>query len=185
MLGANFIRNMNCQYTFNYIPGMKSSALISLLIVLFAFGGCQGRETEVDPAQELFSVKYHLVNTLPSSIRAVNLTVATYFPRIDKTNLWYKHFAPITPLDTISMTVDTTSSTKSFGYVGCTQQMEVNLHYDINDSITYVSTWITKQDTIRIKQDALICFHWPSDTSKAKKTEGYYVNRRLRPYRGG
>lgn len=153
---------------------MKSFALTAFFIVLLIAGSCR-KEVEINPTQDLFPIKYYFINSSANQLTAVNLTTNTYFPQINKTNIFYKNFPRVRSLDSLLISIDTSSSTKSFGYVGCKTQMEVNVIEQRTGSVLYVSTWITSQDLIKTKSDAQLHFVWPKDTLTAKKTAGYYV----------
>jgi hypothetical protein len=137
-------------------------------------GSCR-KEGEIDPTQDAFPINYYFVNRSASQLNAVNLTTSTYFSKIDKTTIFYKSFPRVRSLDSLLITIDTSSANKSLGYIGCQTQMEVNVIEQRTASLLYVSTWVTKRDSIRAKSDAQLYFVWPEDTLTATKTAGYYV----------
>ena len=127
---------------------MKLSAVITSFIILLIVGSCR-KEVEIDPTQESFPIRYYFINASAGQLNAVNLTTNTYFPKIDKTTIYYKSFLRVRILDSLLITVDTSSATKSLDYTGCKTQLEVNVIEQRLGSIFYVSTWLTKQDSIR------------------------------------
>lgn len=146
------------------------ASLITLLLV----GSCR-KEVDIDPTQESFPIRYYFINASAGQLNAVNLTTNTYFPIINKTNIYYKSFPRVRVSDSLLISVDTSSVTKSWGYVGCKTQLEVNVIEQRPGSVLYVSTWLTKQDSIKSKSDAQLYFVWPKDTLTAKKTAGYFT----------
>lgn len=153
---------------------MKLFAVIASFIVLLVVGSCR-KEVEIAPTQELFPIRYYFINASAGQLNAVNLTTGTYFPKINITNIYYKSFPRVRVSDSLLITIDTSSIAKSLGYIGCKTQLEVNVIEQRPGSVLYVSTWLTKQDTIKIKSDAQLYFVWPKDTLTAKKTAGYYT----------
>ena len=153
---------------------MKLLTLTAFFTILLIAGSCQ-KEREINPDQELFPIRYYFINAASSQLNAVNLTTNTYFPKINKTNIFYKNFPRVPSQDSLLITIDTSSVTRSMGYVGCKTQLEVNVIEQHTSSLLYVSTWLTDQDSIKTKSDAQLYFVWPKDTLTAKKTAGYYV----------
>ena len=153
---------------------MKLIAVPALLMILLIAGSCR-KEADIDPAQESFPIRYSFINASAGQLNAVNLTTNTYFPKINKTTIYYKSFPRVRILDSLLITIDTSSLTKSWGYIGCKTQLEVNVIEQRAGSLLYVSTWLTKQDSIKTKSDAHLYFVWPRDTLRAKKTAGYYT----------
>jgi len=160
---------------------VKRLKLIGIILLIITSFSCEKDDCEcfqkTDPNDERYPVKYHFVNTTDSELRALNFEVRTFFPIEYGTNFHYKHFADVFAYDTLTITVDTTGGIANFGYIGCATQMEVNVYLDINDTLTYVSTWWTKTDTIRSKADAEIYFYWPNDTLYSEKRMGYTYTR--------
>lgn len=153
---------------------MKYLKIIGLIFLVISFASCEKDECEctqiTNPEDERFPVNYHFINTTENKLRALNFKVRTFYPSdYYGTNLKYTHFPDVFPYDTITMTIDTTGGIGSFGYIGCETQMQVNVYLDINDTLTYVSTWHTKTDIINCKADADIFFFWPNDTLYAEK----------------
>ena len=153
---------------------MKLFAVIASFIVLLVVGGCR-KEGEINPTQESFPIRYYFINASAGQLNAVNLTANTYFPKINKTNIFYKSFPRVRVSDSLLITVDTNLVTKSLGYVGCKTQLEINVIEQRPGSVLYVSTWLTKQDSIKTKSDAQLYFVWPKDTLTAKRIAGYYT----------
>lgn len=143
-------------------------------MTLLLVGGCR-KEADIDPIQESFPIRYYFINASAGQLNAVNLTTNTYFPKINKTNIYYKSFPRVRVSDSLLISVDTSSITKSWGYVGCKTQLEVNVIEQRPGSVLYVSTWLTKRDSIKSKSDAQLYFVWPKDTLTAKKTAGYFT----------
>jgi hypothetical protein len=170
---------MNRQFISTIVKKMKLIGIIFLIITSFS---CEKNDCDcfqkTDPKDERYPINYNFVNTTDSELRALNFEVRTFFPIEYVTNFSYEHFPDVFPYDTITKTVDTTGGIGHFGYIGCATQMEVNVYYDINDTLTYVSTWWTKTDTIRSKADAEIYFFWPNDTLYCEKVMGYTYTRR-------
>ena len=69
--------------------------------------------------------------------------------------------------------MDTANGMGHFGYIGCTTQMLINIYSDYNDTLTSITTWVTRPDTIKSKADANIYFNWPSDTLYSEKRVRY------------
>jgi hypothetical protein len=153
---------------------MKLLAVVASLITLFSVSSCR-KEVDINPTQESFPIRYYFINASAGQLNAVNLTTNTYFPKINQTNIYYKNFSRVRVSDSLLISVDTSSATKSWGYIGCKTQLEINVIEQRPGSILYVSTWLTKQDSIKTKADAQLYFVWPKDTLIAKKTAGYYV----------
>lgn len=148
--------------------------LILATLLCFALSACR-KETDVTPSPELFPLEYYFVNATASPLRGVNLTTYTYFPDIDKTTIYYKHFSPVQARDSLLIRVDTATITKSWGYAGCQTQFEVNVIERRPGAMLYVSTWLTERSLVSGKADARTYFQWPGDTLKAVKTKGYFV----------
>ena len=153
---------------------MKLVAATALFMILLIAGSCRN-EVDIDPTQESFPIRYYFINASAGQLNAVNLTTNTYFPKIDKTTIYYKSFPRVRLQDSLLITIDTSSTAKSFGYIGCKTQLEVNVLEQRASAGLYVSTWVTNQNLIKTKSDAQLYFVWPTDTLTAKKTAGYYV----------
>lgn len=157
---------------------MKPLILVTFLAL--ALMACR-KETEETPSPELFPIDYYFINATASSLPGVNLTTYTYFPDIDKTNVYYKHFSQVQALDSLLIRVDTATITKSWGYAGCQTQVEVNVIERRPGALLYVSTWLTERSSVSGKADARRYFQWPGDTLKATKTKGYFVKEIMAP----
>ena len=107
-----------------------------VLFGFFFFISCEKDEANpiIEQKDERFPINFMFVNTMDKSLMALNFEVRTYFPIQDKSNIHYKYFPDVMPFDTITMIVDTITTTLGLGYISCVTQMEINVYLDINDT---------------------------------------------------
>ncbi len=151
---------------------MKPLLLISV-VTLFLMA-CHKDEV-VEDKPNLFPIKYYFINTSPNVIWSVNMTAYTYFPEVNQTNIHYKNFSNVATQDSLLIRVDTSSVTKSWGYVGCQTQLELNVMERRPGSMLYISTWQTDRGEIQSEADAQVFFTWPGDTVRATKISSRFV----------
>lgn len=159
---------------------MNNKKYLLLLIILLSIISCRKEKIEdtiaIDPLDEKYPVNYRFINTTEKKLSALNFTTATFFPNKYSTLLSYTHFPNVAAFDTITKANGLMDDYDNRGYIGCTTQMEINVYQDINDTLGYISTWVTRKETIRSKTDAEIFFYWPTDTLFSHKKLGIYYD---------